>query len=172
MWGNYAEIKLNGSNRNASVRVLEIKNDILVTSIPKLNGDLFFFLPNESVSLSFFLGRHVYEYDLHFENVVSISNNQIGYRFRTVRVEMKINDRKFARSYVSQEAIFFNFSGISFAHVLDRSDEGLRIQTWNPLQAREIELNIHVNGSIELVRGEVKWHKQIDGMYQYGLQIC
>lgn len=172
MWGNFAEIQLNGSKRNANVRLIEIKNDTIITTVPKICGDSFFFTPFEQVRLSYFLGQHVYEYDLVFENVVAASAHETAYRFRAKRMEMKKNVRKTMRSNVFQEAIFFNFNGIEFAHVLDRSDDGLKFQTWHPVKLKEVDLSVNVDGEIEVVRGRIKWQKTVDGKYQYGLQTC
>lgn len=171
MWGSFAEVQLNGSKRNADVRLVEIKNDILITTIPKFSGDSFFFSLHEQVRLSYFLGQHVYEYDLVFENVVSTASNEPGYRFRATRMEMKKNIRKFIRSNVFQEAIFLDFNGVEFAHVLDRSEEGLKIQTWRPIKTKEVELSVNVDGDIDVVRGYIQWQKEVDGKYQYGLYI-
>jgi hypothetical protein len=171
MKGTFAEIQLNGSKRNADVEVLEIKNDVIITSIPHLNGDRFFFSPLERVKMSYFIGQHVYQYEMIFENIIATESGVSGYRFRTVFVELHKNMRQESRRNVSQEAVFLNWNGLEFAHVLDRSNEGLKFQTWRRVKTMQVELNINIDGKIDVVRGEIAWEKEEDGKFFYGLKF-
>lgn len=159
----------NGRNRY-DVTIVRGGSLNIFTTIPVFDDKRVFFDNNEKIQISYYFGQFVYTFDVAFVGIVEENKDNI-YQFSILGVEIEKNFRKEQRRNVSFKAVFLNLEGIDFAHILDISEGGMRIETERPIRVKTIEVFFEEGNDKVVRRGDVVWAKEFGDKYQYGVKF-
>lgn len=163
----YIECEIHSLNRNLKfdVKLIKFNRKHIFTSIPKEQKNTKF-EKDELLIIRYFFGEFSYEIHAFFEKKESIYNV-----FNIYDITISNNFRKERRENVFVEAIYWDQTDMKKAKILDISQSGLRMETHLQIPYNSIEIHYIHNNEMHYVKGRIKWEKNLNNSFQYGIEF-
>lgn len=163
-----AEINLIHSKRKADIEIIGGNDTSLITTIPQLEEEYIRLFNEEEFTIQFTEDGVFIELEVTYQGAKEISEN-LYYQFKIENIKTFEDTRKQKRKNVELRAVFFREKGIGFAEVIDISQNGMRIKTYDKIEEEEVSILIDIKGRKLEKKAKVIWKKEKDEVYTYGL---
>ncbi|PGK52403.1 hypothetical protein CN918_31970 [Priestia megaterium] len=160
------------SLRNYPLHIVSIKGDEMLTTIPQHLDESIFFKKGNRYTLSHQSDQHLFQFFTRFIKTRTIYD-QPYYVFSLLEMNELKNIRKEKRDAVSLPASFIHkkFKSTRLGCIVDISDNGFKLETLHPIDAKEIHIAYEDESSKKYKIAEVMWDNKQGDKYYYGLKL-
>jgi len=160
------------SLRNYPLYILSLKGEEMLTTIPQHLDESVFFRKGERYTLSHQSDHHLFQFSTQFKKTRMI-DNQSFYVFTVLETSELKNIRREKRNAVSLPASFIhkNFKSTRLGCIVDISENGFKLETLHPIEAKEIHIAYEDTSSKKYKIAEVMWDNKQGDKYYYGLKL-
>lgn len=164
-----AELISSTHEHSLAVTIIRGNNLNLFTTIPTKDSETISFSKGDELSISYYFGEFHYNFKVEFDKE---AKDEKLYKFLINEVEIEQNIRKEKRELLELNALLLDSKEMYYGTILDLSNNGMKLETANPIKKKKIEIHyVNKDGKSLKRKGKIIWTKEGQSHYYYGLKL-